>query len=273
MQNELQNLLHERINAKNISQNELASQLGVSNGTISNILTGKWERIKDSMITYLLTKLRDDNGMKIYSTQNFQTIYRQCDRAREYKKMICITGEEGTGKTLALVQYERNYENTYKVHCLKTMRSKEFLTAILFSLGESFTGTPYQMTFKIAETLNKKHKPVLLFDEISEVPVSHLIYLKHIFDLVENNCGIVLCGQPYFLTNLEKAVTINKIGMPEFYSRIGSFTELDEITRNEIEFICKENGIVDYKQYLNLPNFRVLSNVIKTLKENQDAPN
>lgn len=204
---------------------------------------------------------------KIVTTQNFNSIIQQCDRARTYKKLIAITGEEGTGKTIALQKYEKDNEETYKVHCLKTMKAKELLQAILFSLGESFTGSPYQMTFKIAEILNRKANPLLMFDEISTLGVSHLIYIKDIWDMVENNCGIVLCGQHYFITNLEKAVSKFKVGMPEFLSRISSFTELNEITKQEIEYICKENGIEDFKMYLNLPNFRVLSNIIKNLKE------
>ncbi|AZA95338.1 ATP-binding protein [Chryseobacterium shandongense] len=204
---------------------------------------------------------------KIVTTKNFNSIFQQCDRARTYKKLIAITGNEGTGKTIALQQYERDNENTFKIHCLKTMKAKELLTAILFSLGESFTGSPYQMTFKIAEILNSKEKPLLMFDEISTLGVSHLIYIKDIWDMVENNCGIVLCGQHYFITNLEKAVSKFKVGMPEFLSRISSFTELDEITNQEIEYICKENGIEDCNKYFNLPNFRVLSNIIKNLKE------
>lgn len=204
---------------------------------------------------------------KIVTTQNYNSIFQQCDRARSYKKLIAITGDEGTGKTIALQQYEKDNAETYKVHCLKTMKAKELLHAILFSLGEDFTGTPYQMTFKIAEILNSKEKPLLMFDEISTLGVSHLIYIKDIWDMVENNCGIVLCGQHYFIINLKKAVSKFKVGMPEFLSRISSFTELDEITKQEIEYICKENGIDDFKKYCNIPNFRVLSNVIKNLKE------
>ena len=57
MKNELKNLIQERISSKKVSQNELAKELGVSNGTISNILNDHWERLNESMITKLLSQL------------------------------------------------------------------------------------------------------------------------------------------------------------------------------------------------------------------------
>ena len=268
MKNELKNLIQERISSKKVSQNELAKELGVSNGTISNILNDHWERLNESMITKLLSQLRNEFNLQLIQTSNFQNIWNSCDKARQYKRLIAITGKEGAGKTVTLNEYHKRNENTYKITCIRLMKPKELLAEILKSMGVAFSGTLYQMILRIAEELNKRINPILLIDEISVLSISHLIYIKDIWDLVENNCGIVLCGQNYFLTNLQNAVEKCKIGMPEFYSRISFFLKIQKITNKEIEAICKLNNIDDVEFFYDSPNFRVLGSLIKNKKEN-----
>ena len=267
MKNELKKLIEDTISSKKISQNQLAKKLGVSNGTISNILNDHWERINETMITNLLSQLRNKFKLQLIETANFQNVWDTCEKARKYKRLMTIVGREGAGKTVALNQYNDRYPNTYKITCIRLMKPKEFLQEILKSLGVTFTGSLYEMILKIAYELNKKNDPVLLIDEISAMSISHLIYIKDLWDLIENNCGIVLCGQPYFLTNLENAVQKCKIQMPEFYSRISYFVHLKSITRSELKAICKINEIENI-DFNSVPNFRVLGNIIKNQKEN-----
>lgn len=269
MKNELKKLIEERISSKNISQNELAKELGVSNGTISNILNDHWERLNDSMITKLFAKLNTGSELKIIQTHNLQNIFETCNRARKFKKLVAITGKEGVGKTIALNEYNKRNANTYKITCINSMKPKQMLLELTRVLGITYNASIYEMVVRIAEEINKKEKPLIIIDEVSAMSQTNLLYLKDIWDMVENNCGIVLCGMDYFLTNLEKAVEKNKTGMPEFYSRISYYLNLDKITNEEIQFICKENGIEDCTDFWHAMNFRVLGNLIKNKKENR----
>jgi DNA transposition AAA+ family ATPase len=263
MKNELKNLIEVRISEKKISQNDLAKELSVSNGTISNILNDRWERINESMITKLLSKLRNGYNLQIVQTHNLQNTWETCNNARKFKKMVGIIGKEGAGKTVALNQYESRNKNTYKITCINSMKPKQLLLELTRVLGLNYDASIYEMVVKISEEINKKENPLIIIDEVSAMSETNLLYLKDIWDKVDNNCGIVLCGMDYFLKNLEKAVEKQKKGMPEFYSRISLWLRLDEITNEEIYFICKKNGIQDAKDFLGSMNFRMLGNLIK----------
>ena len=270
MKNELKKLIEDRISSKKISQNELAKQLEVSNGTISNILNDRWERINESMITKLYAKLNTGNKVKLIQTHNLQNIFETCDRARKFKKLVTIHGKEGAGKTVALDEYNRRNPNTYKITCINSMKPKQMLLELTRVLGMNYNASIYEMVLKIAEEINKKENPLIIIDEVSAMSQTNLLYLKDIWDMVENNCGIVHCGMDYFVTNLEKAVEKSKTGMPEFYSRISYYLKLSEITNEEIKFICNENGIDDCTDFWHSMNFRVLGNLIKNKKENRN---
>lgn len=263
MKNELKKLIEDRISSKKVSQNELAKELEVSNGTISNILNDRWERLNESMITKLYSKLNTGNKLKLVETHNLQNIFETCDRSRKFKKLVAITGKEGAGKTVALDEYNRRNPNTYKITCINSMKPKQMLLELTRVLGLNYNASIYEMVLKIAEEINKKENPLIIIDEVSAMSQTNLLYLKDIWDMVENNCGIVLCGMDYFLSNLEKAVEKSKTGMPEFYSRISYYLKLSEITNEEIRFICKENGIEDFTDFWHSMNFRVLGNLIK----------
>jgi DNA transposition AAA+ family ATPase len=269
MKNELKKLIEDRISSKKVSQNELAKELEVSNGTISNILNDRWERLNESMITKLYAKLNTGNKLKLVETHNLQNIFETCDRSRKFKKLVAITGKEGAGKTVALDEYNRRNPNTYKITCINSMKPKQMLLELTRVLGLNYNASIYEMVLKIAEEINKKENPLIIIDEVSAMSQTNLLYLKDIWDMVENNCGIVLCGMDYFLANLEKAVEKSKTGMPEFYSRISYYLKLSEITNEEIQFICKENGIEDFTDFWHSMNFRVLGNLIKNKIENR----
>ena len=270
MKNELKKLIEDRISSKKVSQNELAKELEVSNGTISNILNDRWERLNESMITKLYAKLNTGNKLKLVETHNLQNIFETCDRSRKFKKLVAITGKEGAGKTVALDEYNRRNPNTYKITCINSMKPKQMLLELTRVLGITYNASIYEMVVRIAEEINKKEKPLIIIDEVSAMSQTNLLYLKDIWDMVENNCGIVLCGMDYFVTNLEKAVEKSKTGMPEFYSRISYYLKLSEITNEEIKFICNENGIDDCTDFWHSMNFRVLGNLIKNKKENRN---
>ena len=114
LQEEVRELVITHLEQKKISQNKLAETIGVSNGTISNIVNEVWERLNESM----LLKIRSFFNTKdwtIIETHNFLTVKNACNEAREFKKMISVIGYSGAGKTTALQHYYQKNENTYLV--------------------------------------------------------------------------------------------------------------------------------------------------------------
>lgn len=264
LQQEVRELLTTHLQQKKVSQNKLAEMIGVSNGTISNIVNEVWERINESMLLKVKSFFKTKNW-NLITTYNFSSIHEACNEAREFKKMIGIIGYSGAGKTTALQYYYQKNAETYLVTCGRAMRTKQFLGEILKALGVNFLASDYEMVRMIIDELNKKDSPLLLIDEASKLSPNALMYLQDIWDGIEDNGGIILAGVEYLLTNIKKGAERNKIGMPEFYGRVNRWVHLQKPEKDEVDAICKSNGFTDekaIKAMYRFSNFRFIRNVI-----------
>lgn len=264
LQEEVRELVITHLEQKKISQNKLAETIGVSNGTISNIVNEVWERLNESM----LLKIRSFFNTKdwtIIETHNFLTVKNACNEAREFKKMISVIGYSGAGKTTALQHYYQKNANTYLVTCGRAMRTKQLLSEVLKSLGVNYLASDYEMVRMIIDELNKKESPLLIIDEASKLSPNALMYLQDIWDGIEDNGGIVIAGVEYLINNIKKGAEKNKMGMPEFYGRVSKWIYLQLPEKKEVEAICINNGLTDkdlIKSMLRIGSFRLMRNVI-----------
>ena len=264
LQEKVRELVTTHLEQKKISQNKLAEMIGVSNGTISNIVNEVWERLNESM----LLKIRSFFNTKdwtIIETHNFLTVKNACNEAREFKKMISVIGYSGAGKTTALQHYYQKNANTYLVTCGRAMRTKQLLSEILKSLGVNYLASDYEMVRMIIDELNKKESPLLIIDEASKLSANALMYLQDIWDGIEDNGGIVIAGVEYLINNIKKGAEKNKMGMPEFYGRVSKWIYLQLPEKKEVEAICINNGLTDkdlIKSMHRIGSFRLMRNVI-----------
>jgi DNA transposition AAA+ family ATPase len=268
VEQEVKILVETFLKAKNISQNKLAEMLGVSPATITNLLNENWEKLNESMLLKIRSFFTTKEWIAV-DTHNFSTIKENCNEARLLHKMIGVIGFTGAGKTFALRNYYENNSNTYLVTCSRAMRTKQFLSEILKGFGVHFLASDYEMTKRIIEEMNKKKDTLLIIDEASKLSANALMYIQDIWDGVEDNAGIVLAGVEYLYTNIKKASDKNKIGMPEFYSRVNYWEMLTEPKKAEINSICKHNNVSDetfVKTLYRLGNFRLVRNAIQNLK-------
>lgn len=264
LQQEVRELILTHLKQKKVSQNKLAEMIGVSNGTISNIVNEIWERINETMLLKVKSFFKTKNW-NLITTYNFSTIHGACNEAREYKKMIAIVGYSGAGKTTALHNYYQNNPETYLVTCGRAMRTKQFLGEILKALGVNYSASDYEMVRMIIDELNQKQSPILLIDEASKLSPTALMYLQDIWDGIEDNGAIILAGVEYLLTNIKKGAERNKIGMPEFYGRVNRWVHLQQPQKEEVNAICENNGFTDEKMIKTMyrfSNFRFIRNVI-----------
>lgn len=229
---------------KGISQRELATQTGVSEGTISKIEKGETDGISERLLRKVFNKVGEDKSSIVFDTRDFKSVAKLCESAAKNHFMIGLLADTGMGKTTAIVNYSLR-KNVFYVAYDKTMKPKQFFVSLLREMGISFEGSIHEMVNRISDELNSLHNPLVIIDEAGKLVHTMILYLQVLRDRTIKNCGIVLAGMPYFKNNLIKFSNKEKEGFAEFYRRVNIWHSLSGLTRGEIEYICKANGLSD----------------------------
>jgi len=228
------------------SQNKAANFLNVSSATVSQIINGKHELIRDEMFMKVKNNLNAHNlKHQIAETHNKQKIDFFLKDAKEFKSVHGIIAPEGSGKTQSAETFTENNKNTYHIKCSEYWNRKYFVQQLLLAMGEDPEGltTPALMD-KIIRVLLVKQDPTIIIDEIDKLSDPVLYFFITLYNLLEDKCGIVTLATPYFKKRLENGVRTNKKGYREIYSRLGKkLIELPEPTSTCMTQILLINGI------------------------------
>lgn len=267
----IRNSITDYCQSRGVSQNELATQSGVSAATISKMLKGNWEDIRDGMWRKIWVVVSDGTDILI-ETSDHAGIKKLCKRTRSQKLMTGLIGDTGMGKTTSLKIISRN-PNTYFVSFDKTMRAKHFFAALLREMGIAFEGSINDMVNTIATELNTQSNPLVIVDESGKLNHNLILYLHVLRDKTKRNAGILLSGMPYFKGNLIKFSNKQKEGYAEFFRRVNLWHEMEGLTRSEAEYVCQQNGLTNpetIKELSKKKRFGDLVNDILLYKEAND---
>ena len=231
--------------SKGLSQNKLATQIGVSPATLSQIENDNWQDIKEEMWRRIWNKVSSIQPLsELFETTDFKASLNTMDAARKHHLMVGIIGDTGMGKTTALETYAKR-KNVFYVAYDKTMKPKQFFAGLLREMGIAFEGSINEMVNRISDELNTINSPLVIVDEAGKITHTMILYLHVLRDKTVKNCGIVLGGMPYFKNNLIKFSNKEKEGYAEFYRRINIWHTLKGLSRIEITYICQTAGIND----------------------------
>jgi hypothetical protein len=258
-------LINDFTGLKKVSKANLAKKLNVSGAVLTFIEQRQADKLSAEMLHSIIALLKPGTGFEIVGTSNYNSIQNICAKTQQAHQLNVIIGYTGAGKTVALNDYYRTTENVYYVVCKNSMNRRQFLCAILAEMGVNFMGSVYDMVNKIVDLLNERPNMLLIIDEAGKLSTNVLLDLHDIRNTTMYSAGIILAGCEYFQSNIEKAVTKEKTGYPEFHSRIISWNVLNKPTRAEISAICHANGLTDeatIKELYRLPNYRLLYNAI-----------
>lgn len=264
-------LINDYTGVKKVSKSDLSKKLGVSDAVMTFIKQGQVDKLSVEMLNGIIAILKPGNDFKIVGTSNYNSVHNICRKTQNGRQLNVIIGYTGAGKTVALSDYYRANENVYYMVCKNSMNRKQFLSAILAEMGVKFMGSVYDMVNKIVDLLNENPGSLLIIDEAGKVSTNVLLDLHDIRNATMYSAGILLAGCEYFQTNIDKAVTKEKIGYPEFHSRIINWNILSRPTKVEITAICHANGINEdstIKELYRLPNYRLVYNAITNEKDN-----
>ncbi|MGM9817686.1 MAG: AAA family ATPase [Hominenteromicrobium mulieris] len=233
------------------SQNKAANSIkNVSSATISQMLNGNWELIKDDMWRNVAAQIGyKDEKWEAVETNDYRRMMALLDDVKENSLVMAITGDAGTGKTFACKQYTAMHRQVYLLCCNEYWNRKLFLTELLTAMGRDYTGfTVGEMMHEAVRTLKMQETPLLILDEADKLSDQVLYFFITLYNHLEDECGIVLCATNHLEKRIKRGIKLNKKGYNEIWSRLGrKCVPLKGVSAADIAAICEANGIVDSK--------------------------
>lgn len=228
--------------------NKASKSIEVSVPTISKILKGEWNDIKDDMFRNIAAKIDyTDDPWQAVQTRDFGLLTQLLTDSQGSSSVYAVTGDAGTGKSFCLRQYVETHKNAYLLKCNEYWNRKYFLAELLKSMGRDYSGlTVAEMMMEVVDQLKKKDHPIIMMDEADKLSDQVLYFFITIYNELEDKCGLILCATDHLAKRIKRGLKLNKKGYKEIYSRIGrKFIELKGVGSTDVAQICMANGISD----------------------------
>lgn len=245
------NAISERLRAyvaKYPSQTKAAGSLkGVSVGTVSNILNGRFENISDEMFRNVASQVggMGTPGWQIVETGAYQEITEVLSDAQRWRSVRWVTGEAGCGKSTTARVYLQDHKEVFYILCSEDMKKGDFVREIARTVGIRTEGCNIREVWGlILDDIIQMDAPLLVFDEADKLtePVFH--YFISLYNKLEEKCGVVFLSTDYIVKRISNGLKYQKPGYKEFFSRIGrKFFTLDPTDQNDVYIICTANGL------------------------------
>lgn len=245
------NAISERLRAyvaKYPSQTKAAGSLkGVSVGTVSNILNGRFENISDEMFRNVASQVggMGTPGWQIVETGAYQEITEVLSDAQRWRSVRWVTGEAGCGKSTTARVYLQDHKEVFYILCSEDMKKGDFVREIARTVGIRTEGCNIREVWGlILDDIIQMDAPLLMFDEADKLtePVFH--YFISLYNKLEEKCGVVFLSTDYIVKRISNGLKYQKPGYKEFFSRIGrKFFTLEPTDQNDVYIICTANGL------------------------------
>jgi len=233
------------------SQSRLAVKCDVSDATISQIITGKFDQVRDGMWRKVAAVLdwRPD-GWQIVETSNTRSVHQIMSDAKEQRLWLTVCDGAGAGKTSGAKTFvATNRENVYYLECDEWNKG-EFVRRFARSLGISFLGcgTYYDLLDKIVRDFQQKsdERPLIILDQADKLRDAAFRCLIPLFNGLEDKAGMVVMGVGHIRKRIRRNVELQTCGFDEIESRFGrKYINLPGHTRTDVANICRGNGLED----------------------------
>lgn len=245
MKERVRKALEELVARKGSQAKAAASLRGVSSATISLILSGRGEEVRESMWLHLQEQLLENKQMKVAETAIYSELTALLASAQEDKLVMSLIANAGSGKTFTSKQYEVENKEVFRVACSEFWTKNDFVDELLRSLGESSDGySKKERINRAIEVIKRKRNPLIIFDEFDKLNDNVWFFFITLYNELEDKCGMVLLSTDYIRLRIEKGLRLNKRGYNEFWSRLGRrCVRLEPIAYEDIKAVCEANGI------------------------------
>lgn len=249
--NEIRDLLQEYV-SRFPSQNRAANSLvGVSAGTMSTILNGRYETISDEMFVKIRAQISPNKAedWTLCETMLYKELNTLLADAQQYQNVAWAVSPAGSGKSTTASDYASKHENAFVISCSEDMKRGDFIRELARVIGVNVADMSLRTALeRVTKYLLTLDNPLLIFDEGDKLPDVVFYYFITIYNRLEGHCGIIFISTNYIKRRIEVGLSYNKKGYDEIHSRIcRKFIELTPANGYEVAAVARANGIDDDK--------------------------
>lgn len=249
--NEIRDLLADYV-SRFPSQNRAANSLvGVSSGTMSTILNGRYETISDEMFAKIRAQIapKKADDWTLCETMLYKELNTLLADAQQYQNVAWAVSPAGSGKSTTAADYASRHENAFVVSCSEDMKRGDFIRELARVIGVNVADMSLRTALeRVTKYLLTLDNPLLIFDEGDKLPDVVFYYFITIYNRLEGHCGIIFISTNYIKRRIECGLSYNKKGYDEIHSRIcRKFIELTPANGYEVAAVARANGIDDDK--------------------------
>ena len=249
--NEIRDLLQAYVD-RFPSQNRAANSLvGVSSGTMSTILNGRYETISDEMFIKIRAQISPNKAedWTLCETMLYKELNTLLADAQQYQNVAWAVSPAGSGKSTTASDYASKHENAFVISCSEDMKRGDFIRELARVIGVNVADMSLRTALeRVTKYLLTLDNPLLIFDEGDKLPDVVFYYFITIYNRLEGHCGIIFISTNYIKRRIEVGLSYNKKGYDEIHSRIcRKFIELTPANGYEVAAVARANGIDDDK--------------------------
>lgn len=240
------------------SYNKLANKLGISSATISYNLRrpDHWKDVSDELWMKVGGKLGyrfKHTGWQVVDTENYRIMQQALKIAQQDRMFVAISENSGSGKSSAIKRFKATdtTDSVYVLECGNWGRQR-FLVHLAGCLGvklETERLSSEVIGDRVMAALQKKAaagEPLVILDQANSLRPTALTWLIHLYNKLEGEIGVVVCGTEHLKDSIKKGVRRHDEGYDELESRLGrSYISLLGYTRQDVENMAIANGLND----------------------------
>ena len=254
---ELSNELRKLKDNEGIPYSEMSKQIGYDRATISTMANKATctDKVRAAIVSFLNSYYAPEDSieeiqeevqvfeteLKLFPTVEFSKALGFIEKMRVEKKMGCMIGYPGSGKTTVVKEYIKRNENVVYVEAFSGMREKDLLEIIADNLGISLRGSRFKQFNQIVTEYDGR-EIMFIIDEaeyLKKWDVSKFDTLRKIWD----NTGIpILFVGTKVLEDYLTHGGNGKENLAQLYRRIHQF-KLEGIKEAEVRTILSNYNI------------------------------
>ena len=224
-----------------------ASLQDVSPTVVSQIKNDNWSLLSDRLWQHVARQVGFYCG-EWHSADTCTTLLLNIlfTDAQNYAMAYGVAINTGLGKTFTAKHYQRNREQVYYMPCSKEHNRRTFMTGLMQCAGIETKGTMPEMMNTFIARMKSRDLPLLILDDAHLLKDRVLQLVVTITNTLAGAVGAVIVGNDELRLRITSGIQIGKPGYDKIYNTFGRrFITLGKPGPNDVELICKANGITD----------------------------